>query len=279
MFGGADPAILGLTPAGIRLTGNTLSKPVAWRTANAPWQVKNLLELKNARDVQIDGNLLERSWQQAQTGYAVLFTVRNQDGGCPWCQVEAVTFQRNIVRDVAAGVQIIGSDPDYATRPMRQVTIAGNLFDGIDREVNGGDGYFALIGGSPSEVVIDHNTIVQRSSGGVLKLADGATSGFRYTNNLSRHGDYGIIGTDHGIGEDSIQAFLPGARIEQNVLAEGDAARYPAGNYFPSLAEFVRHFQSYRGGNYRLVLSSPWRRLGTDGKDIGAEISSLPSGR
>lgn len=276
MFGGADPSILGLTPTGIRVVGNTLSKPTAWRDMPARWQVKNLLELKNARDVLIEGNLLERSWQQAQTGYAVLLTVRNQDGGCPWCQVEAVTFRRNVVREVAAGLQIIGADPEYATRPMREIAVLGNLFDGIDRSAYGGDGYVALIGGSPSGVRIDHNTFIQRASGGVLKLADGATAEFSFTNNIASHGDYGIIGTDHGIGDDSIRTYLPGARIEQNVLAGGPSGRYPPGNFFPSLEEFARHFQAYGGGNYRLVLSSPWRRRGSDGKDLGADISALP---
>ena len=48
--------------------------------AGIHWSVKNLLELKMGRNVIIDGNVLENSWGDAQIGYAVLFTVRNQDG-------------------------------------------------------------------------------------------------------------------------------------------------------------------------------------------------------
>ena len=44
----------------------------------ASWTVKNLFELKNAKKVEIDGNLMENSWTDAQTGYAVLFTVRTR---------------------------------------------------------------------------------------------------------------------------------------------------------------------------------------------------------
>src|SRR5205085_12055824 len=100
MFGGGDPAILQLTPTNIVVRGNTMSKPLAWRDPGVPaWQVKNIFELKNARGVLVERNVLEHSWQQAQNGYAVLFTVRNQDGGCPWCQVEDVRFRWNIVRD------------------------------------------------------------------------------------------------------------------------------------------------------------------------------------
>src|SRR6185436_5068263 len=100
MIGGADPSIPDLTPTDITVRRNLLSKPLAWRDPGGPrWQVKNLFELKNARGVVVERNVMERSWQQAQSGYAVLFTVRNQDGGCPWCQVEDVQVRSNIVAD------------------------------------------------------------------------------------------------------------------------------------------------------------------------------------
>ncbi|MBI2122939.1 MAG: hypothetical protein HYT96_02125, partial [Armatimonadetes bacterium] len=46
----------------------------------------------------VDGNLFENNWQDAQGGTAILFTVRNQDGGAPWSVVQDVTFTNNIVR-------------------------------------------------------------------------------------------------------------------------------------------------------------------------------------
>src|SRR5439155_9131094 len=107
MFGGADPAIPNLTPTHIVLRGNTLSKPLEWRDAGVRWQVKNLFELKNARDVLVERNVMEHNWAAAQSGYAILFTVRNQDGNCPWCQVENVRFTLNTVRDIAAGFSIL----------------------------------------------------------------------------------------------------------------------------------------------------------------------------
>ena len=57
--------------------------------------------------------------------------------------------------------------------------------------------------------------------------------GFVYTNNLAKHNSYGFIGTGHGVGGDSIAAFLPGAIISRNVLAGGNVGAYPAGNSFP----------------------------------------------
>jgi hypothetical protein len=51
------------------------------------WQVKNLLELKNARRVRIEQNNFAHNWEEAQSGGAILFTPRNQDGNCRWCVV------------------------------------------------------------------------------------------------------------------------------------------------------------------------------------------------
>ena len=72
--------------------------------------VKNLLELKSARRVTIEGNIFENCWGQAQAGYAIVFTVRAQGGAMPWAVVEDVDFVRNIVRNSSGGVNILGRD-------------------------------------------------------------------------------------------------------------------------------------------------------------------------
>jgi hypothetical protein len=276
MFGGADPAIIGLTPTKITIRNNVLSKPLAWRQPDAPkWQIKNLFELKNARQVVVEGNVMERSWQQAQTGYAVLFTVRNQDGGCPWCQVEDVVFQGNLVRDMGAGIQILGMDTNFPSRQTNRITVANNVFDGIDREAWGGDGYFLQFSGPSRDITIDHNTIIQGKSGGVAKIASGVSQNIAITNNVGSHGDYGIIGTNHGVGNDSIAAYLPGANITRNVLAGGRSTVYPPGNLFPSIDEFRRQFVDINARNYHLVPGSPWSKAGTDRADLGADLKVM----
>jgi hypothetical protein len=278
MFGGGDPSILGLTPTNITVRNNVLSKPLAWREPGAPkWQIKNLFELKNARKVLVEGNLMQHSWQQAQNGYAVLFTVRNQDGGCPWCQVEDVVFQGNVVRDVAAGVNVLAMDPNNPSRQTNRVTIAHNLFDGIDREAWGGDGYFVQLTGALRDVAIDHNTVIQGKSGGIVKIAGGVTQNIVITNNVASHGDYGIIGTNRGVGNDSIGAFLPGANITRNVIAGGRSGAYPPGNLFPNVDEFRKQFVDMRARDYRLVPDSPWLKAGTDRRDLGADLGLMPS--
>jgi hypothetical protein len=273
MFGGADPTIIGLTPTGIVVRRNLFTKPLAWREAGSPnWQVKNLFELKNARDVTIEHNVFEHSWPAGQSGYAILFTVRNQSGGCGWCQVENVTFRRNVVRDVSAGISILGSDNNFPSRRTTNIRIVDNLFEGLDKKVWGGDGFLLQLTDGPKDVIVDHNTVIQGASGGIVKIANGITDGFTLTNNIASHGDYGIIGTDHSIGNDSIAVYLPGAQITKNVIAGGTERRYPPGNLFPSMDEFRKQFAGFASKNYLLAPSSPWRKGGTDGKDLGADL-------
>ena len=273
MFGGADPAIPNLVPADITIENNTLTKPPAWRSQR--WQVKNLLELKNARRVTIQSNLLEYTWLQAQTGVAILFTTRNQDGRCPWCQVEQVLFQGNIVRHSGQGMQILGFDDQHPSRQTQGITIRDNLFDDIDGEKWGGNGYFLQLAGGARDITVDHNTVIQDHAGGMLTVDGPPVLGFVFSNNLIRHGTYGIKGSGKGTGIDTIRAYLPASLIRSNVIAEGDAGRYPPDNMFPSLAQFKGQFVTY-GGDYRLVPNSPWLYAGSDGAAIGVSTSQPP---
>ena len=110
LFGGAAPSIDQLVPSDIVIRRNHITRPVAWRTGT--WSVKNLLELKNARYVQIDGNLLENNWANAQSGFAVVFTVRAQSTSAPWTTIEHVRFENNVVRHSGSGINILGYDDD-----------------------------------------------------------------------------------------------------------------------------------------------------------------------
>lgn len=272
-FGGADPPIPNLVPADITISDNLLSKPTSWR--NEKWSVKNLLELKNARRVTIDRNTLENNWQGGQSGFAVLFTVRNQDGACPWCQVDHVTFTHNVVRHSAAGISILGYDNNHPSQQTQAIVIRDNLFWDIDNQHWGGNGYFLQIVGSPRDITVDHNTVIQDHAYGIMTI-DGQTLGFAFTNNLTRNNQYGIIGSDHAPGNDSIRAFLPASEITHDVIAGGDPGRYPSGNRFPSLTEFTAQFVDYEGGDFRLVPSSSWRGAATDGADLGADVTQIP---
>jgi hypothetical protein len=273
MFGGADPAIPNLVPADIVIAGNTLSKPIAWRSQN--WVTKNLLEFKNARRVTVVGNMLQYNWQGGQSGYAILLTVRNQDGGCPWCQVDHITIEQNTVAHVAAGINILGYDYNYPSQQTNAIVIRNNLFADVDSQNWGGNGYFALITGQPRDITIDHNTIISDHGSGILQLDGPPILQFTFTNNMAKVNDYGIIGTSHAPGNDSISAFLSASTISMNVFAGGNPGAYPAGNAFPTIEQFEAQFVSYATGDYRLITTSPWHGAGTDGLDLGAVVGAV----
>ena len=93
MFGGANSSSPANVPADILVENNHFNKRPEWR-GDHPSSVKNLFELKSAKRAIIRNNLFEQNWTDAQNGYAILFTVRNDDGGAPWSVVEDVLFER-----------------------------------------------------------------------------------------------------------------------------------------------------------------------------------------
>ncbi len=155
LLGGADPAIPDLVSTDVRVRFNHMTRPMAWKESR--WQIKNLFELKNARRVTVEYNLFENNWVAAQPGYAILFTPRNQDGKCPWCVVEAVTFAHNVVRNSSAGLSISGYDSPNPSGQTNAIRVEDNLFAGITTRL-GGNGWAVLIGDGPRDLTFDHNT-------------------------------------------------------------------------------------------------------------------------
>jgi len=92
------------------------------------WAVKNIFELKNAQDVVVEGNVFENLWVADQPGYPIVFTPRNQSGTAPWSVVQRVTFQYNVVRHTAGGVNILGTDNLQPSQRTNHLTIRHNVF-------------------------------------------------------------------------------------------------------------------------------------------------------
>jgi len=243
-------------------------------SAGTIWQVKNLFELKNLRRAKIDHNLMENNWLEAQNGIAVLFTTRNQNGGCLQCVVEDVVFEYNTVRNIAGGINILGIDNRYPSQQANNIRIRHNEFSGLDRSW-GGTGYFLNLTDNPRDIVVDHNTIISPNGLGVITVSGPAVYGFVFTNNVARHNSYGIFGNGYSYGNTAINHYFPNGVIRSNVLAGGKAAMYPAGNLFPTTSSFEAHFADYAGGSYTLQPSTDWAAAGTDGMDLGAATSSV----
>jgi len=278
MFGGGDPYIKDLVPSDIEVRGNHLVKPLRWKK-NEPgfegtqWSVKNLFELKNARRVIVDGNVMEHSWEEAQTGFAVLFTVRNQDGNAPWSVVEDVQFVNNIVRHSGSGITLMGHDnnrPWEQSQETKRILIRNNLWEDIGGARWGGRGIlFQMVEGT-SDVRIEQNTGVQQ--GYTLFSMGPPHRRFTFRSNIAPHNEYGIFGNDVGVGVAALDAYFPDAVVTENVLAGGEASRYPDGNVFPDSLDAVP-FADRKAGNYRLT--GGIKNLKNAGVDASALCAAL----
>jgi hypothetical protein len=295
IFGGATGALPNLVPSDIEIKRNYFFKPPSWR---GQFTVKNILELKNAQRVVIEGNLFENCWLDGQNGFAILFTPRPNDSG-PAAVVQDVQFVNNILKNAAQGVNLLGIDdigcptgtPDCRGRRLWRVLIANNLFQGIG--AFDGLGVFVQVLSGTEDVTVDHNTAVLHTGNGLF--AEGqANTGFIFKNNLLRRNTpdhYGILGNSYGEGVPSLNQYFPNADVRKNLIygvTEVDGVNcsrpdrigcYPANNFYPPDSTYSGTFEglfvNYANGNYRLAAGSPYKNAGTDGKDVGADQDAI----
>src|SRR5688572_25650703 len=275
MFGGADPTVPDLVPADIQVLRNHMTKPLRWKVGHASyegteWAVKNLFELKNARRVLVEGNVFERNWTHAQNGFAILFTVRNQDGGAPWSTIEDVTFVNNIVRHVGGGVNVLGRDDIKPSRQTQRIAIRNNLFLDVGGSWGGGR-LFQLLDGT-SSISIDHNTALQ--TGSILFGGDHAPhTGFVFQNNIAPHNEHGITGSGTGAGTQTLARYFPLSVVRGNVIVGGDANQYPADNVFARTLDEAG-VASLATGSVRALAAEP-PRPSAGGRVAGADLATL----
>lgn len=274
MFGGADPKITNLVPSDIEIRNNTFKKPMSWKVgdpsyAGIHWSVKNLLELKNARNVTIDSNTFDNNWVDAQAGWAIQFTVRNQEGTAPWSILENVSFTNNVVRNSPQGINLLGLDNSQPSQRATGLNIANNLILNISSHFFTMQGYY--------NVTLRHNTHFQ--SGNIMSLYGEPSLGFVANDNLTVRVDsgYGIKGDNTGEGTIALTTFTPGFGFQKNLIVSANAAYYPMGNSYPTQVSDVG-FVDYANGNYQLLSTSSFHNAATDGKDIGVDFNLLPAG-
>lgn len=276
MFGGADPKVRDLVPSDIEIRRNHLFKPLRWRPgdptfAGVKWPIKNLLELKNAQRVLIEGNLLENNWG----GAALVLTPRNQDGRAPWSVVQDVLFRSNIVKNGLSGFSVQTSDDEHLSQPTKRIAIVNNAW-GITRT------FFGLTsghGGIPEDLVIDHNTAIPGgySTYYIEAGTPPAMIRFRLTNNLMGFGSFGVSSPK------ADPRWLPGAVIARNALVsmadigdgQGAARNRPPDIDQTMYTSFPNAGAAGLNTDGTLTPKSPNRRAGTDGRDIGVDFEEL----
>ncbi|MEO6391062.1 MAG: hypothetical protein ABIP75_04365 [Pyrinomonadaceae bacterium] len=265
LFGGAIPK-LPLIPSDITVRGNTFNKPLEWRGV---WLVKNHFELKSARRVKIENNLMTNNWADSQNGTAVLFTVRVDSG--PWATIEDVEFTGNIVRGSGAGVNVYGGEGMGG----RRLAIRNNVFSDINSAKWGGRGQF-MTATEWDVLTVENNTIFQ--DGNITSAYGKPITKFVFRNNIVPWNEIGMTGDSHAGGQDTIDTYFPGGMVVNNAFIGGDASRIKARNAYPASPGQIR-FVDLNGGDLRLRPDSPMRRAGASGADIGANLDPATVGK
>ena len=280
MFGGAVAATAGLIPSDITIQRNHFYKPLSWKKgepsyAGKLWTVKNLLELKNARRVTVQGNVFENNWLQAQNGYAIVLTVRTLNVN-PWAVVEDVTFTNNIIRHSGSGVNILGKDDNGGNLGIgHRLLIKNNVFEDIDYKRWGGDGRLIQVTHGAEDVTIDHNTVITNNAKIAVSLSGQPLVNFVFTNNILLRGISGVFGTGTVTANAALNRFAPGHVFANNALVGGGKpGNYPPSNFFPASFSAVG-FTDAAGGDYHLSTTSPYLNADSNGGSLGADVDSI----
>ena len=260
-------------------TGGSGSSGTVPTSAGTTWVVKNLFELKSARNVLVEGNVFANHWKDDQPGWAIVFTPRNSGGGCTWCIVEHVAFQYNLLTNVAAGFNVLGYDSPGVTRQTNDIRIVHN--EVVMSTSLGGNGWFVQMGDEPRDMKFCHNTI--DSNGSTVMYAYGGSStdpreilGMEFAGNAARHGSFGINGMYFSFGTAILNGWYPGYKFEKNYLAGATLSRYPAGTII-NVTPFENQFVDTAAGDYTVRTGSPLQGAGpTTAGLCGAAADILP---
>jgi hypothetical protein len=273
LFGGGDPQIKNLVPgeAGTVIRGCYLYKPLAWKydsitnPTGLRGYVKNLLELKNARNVLVDGCVMENVWVDAQSGDAILLTVRNQDNSAPWSTLENIEIRNcRIINVPGYAFLVLGIDdknPSTRAKDLRLVNVQ------IERSNRG-----IFLNSGPDGFVMEHVTFSDTKAH-FLTFENKPTDRLAVNHNLCRSGYYGIH-SPAGLGVQALNAYAPGWSWGVNACEKSKDTTtnipFPAGTtllapgavtYAPALDRYVPIVQ------------------GADAKPVGADVSTVPDPR
>ena len=274
MFGGADPHYANSVPSDIEIRRNYFKKQSAASWA-ASWQVKNLLEFKNAQRVLVEGNVLDTNYLDAQSGYAILITPRNQDGTAPWCVTQDITLRLNNLKNAEGGINISGDDSDQTSQRTYRVTLQDNLFEIKDLSQGGVLRCHGIIRG-PVDVQIINNTFVFANG------TTGSSCGFHentpkadrtiWRSNVFASGNNGLCGTATNAGDPTFSGHFTNHTYSYNVRYADPGGTYTGtGNQVATAATDV--FTDFANRDY--TVKAAYQNDGSDGTDPGADITAL----
>lgn len=293
------------TPHDIVIRRNHMFHPMIWMPGEPgfvgspdghPFIIKNIFELKNAERVLFEDNVLENCWGGfSQEGYAILLTPRNQEPDlCPECRLLDVTIRNSRIRNVGAGFQIanVKSDVGKYAKDGGRYSIHNILIENLDGQKFQGHGVlFEII----STLVTLHDVSIDHVTGQAnralflmgARVSEPKMVNFTFTNNLLGVGKQQIlltgggpencayrpeVQTPAGVFRSCFSSF----KVAGNVII-GGSNKWPEKNFLVKNAGDVgfRAAEKDQVTDYRLNTASRYKNVGTDQKDVGADVDAI----
>jgi hypothetical protein len=259
-------------PSDIELRHNHITRPLAWRNK---WQVKNLVETKNVQRLLVEGNVIENTWKDGQTGFAIVMKSENQDGTAPWSVSRDVTVRYNRIRNTGSVFTMSGMGTNsHKSTIGERFLVTHNVAEGVNVGPYTGDGIAFQLLGALTDAVITHNTIINQNARASGVVFDGApVRRLVMHSNLFQGGPYGVHGSGTGSGRSALERYAPGAVFRRNVIVGVDCSIYPGETVCPPRMTDVG-FVGALQGNFRAGVGA-LRNRALDGGDIGADIDRV----
>jgi hypothetical protein len=290
MFGGAKNSAPTMVPSDIEIRRNHLYKNPKWFGLKYPnnWVIKNLFEIKTARRVLLEGNVLENCWAEGQTGFAFVLKSSSEDQGQPWDTTSDLTIRYNRIINSLNGVAITrwssAGPVAESAEPTSRILFEHNVFEqfGPESDFGKGAGESAgeLLQVAGRDITFRHNTAWCGHTMAVLTKE--GTDNLLLLDNLLTPGSYGIHpdGGRAGGWNGGMETHLRGnSRMAGNTIIRVGTER--ASNIQPSAFPKENHwFDSFEAAGvdaktYRLLPQSKAKRTASDGKDPGADIDAI----
>ena len=227
IFGGSDCQDESRIPQNITIRRCYFTKLLWWKSKPNGATIKNLLELKNCKNVLVEDCDFSNSWTDGQTGFGLVLTVRNQDGANPYATVEDVIIRRSVFRDIEQGIQILGIDDTHPSQSMKRVSL-----ESVRVVFSGGNG--VQLGNGVEGLSFDKCNFWSSNASKWLAFncPDRPITGLVVSNSDANEGEYGILGDDSSPGTPTIQKYAPDARFTNVSLWRGNSGNtypYPSG--------------------------------------------------
>jgi len=238
--------------------------------------------LANSADIEIRGNhIVGPSINLSDTQRALIEGNMLKDGMeiTLGASSQDITFRYNILEDTTSGFNILDT--------CFRIHIHDSLIDNINAPEGSGEDYTFILGdrierlgqGPSSDLIIEHNTLLQKAvNEGALYARETIVPPVERAlilNNIIRNGTNGFNGEESDPGLKTLDHCFWTYNFEGNVITELDSMHdYPPNN-FNELSIGDVGFSDITNGDYELLATSPYKGAGTDGKDIGADMEAV----